>query len=82
MKITLITNVHFQNPDTFDDLCISSELTAQVIRSKLVSRLKRGEDLVAVIDGAPPRAIILRATIEPQLKGTSRGDELALLPPA
>lgn len=80
MRVSLITNVHFQDPSTFDELFISKELTAQEIRFELVTRLKRGEGLVAVVDGEAPRAIVLRAAIDPSLKGTPEGDALTYLP--
>lgn len=79
MKVSLITNVHFSDEETLTDLLSSSELTAQETRSELVSRLKRGEGLVAVVDGAAPRAIVLRAAADPSLKGTPDGETLTCL---
>lgn len=80
MTVNLATSVYFTDGDTFRDLLKSSELTAIEIRKELACRAKRGESLVAVINGSPSRALVLRSTLDPQLKGKPEGDELVPLP--
>ncbi len=76
MKPTLISNLYFENEADLTEFIISNELTAKEIRSGIVSRLKNGEGVVAVISGSPPRALVLRYTVEPKLKGKEEGYEL------
>lgn len=80
MTPTMVTSVYFENENVFSDFLVSSELTAKEIRSTLVSRLKKGEGLVAVINGSAPRGLVLRSTMELNLKGKIEGDELTSIP--
>jgi hypothetical protein len=80
MKPSLITSVYFANEDALRDLLQSTETTASEVRADLVGRLKRGEGLVAVVPNGPPRALVLRSTVDPTVKGKPGGDDLTPLP--
>jgi len=68
MKPTLISSIYFENEADLTEFIVSNELTAKEIRSNMISRLKNGEGIVAVINDSSPRALVLRYTVEPKLK--------------
>lgn len=80
MTPTVVTHVYFQGESELKDYLASSELSAIETRSRLMERLKNGEGLVAIVKDSSPRALVLRSTVEPQLKGKKDGDELLAIP--
>jgi len=80
MKPSLITSVFLPDEGALMDLLRSGDAAVAEIRRDLVCRLTRGEGLVAVVNGQPPRALVLRCAIEPALRGKPEGNDLLSVP--
>lgn len=80
MKPSFITNIHFNNQSDLDDLLSSNEFTAEEIRQDLLARLSRSEGIVVIVSGSAPRALILKSSLHPELKGTPDGNSFVILP--